>query len=205
MGNNLQPEGQSFGRKLDMGVSKYKESAPEAYYHLYNRGNQKNLIFKEKNDYSYYLHRLRKAINNFDFSIICYCFMPNHIHLIVRQNGLVSPSKLIASIHTSYAMFFNKKYKQVGHLFQDRFKQKIILDDDYILNLIAYIHYNPVSSKICLHPKDYIWSSYNEYNGSSRYPFCNHELLNGYNLKGQSFDDFIKSAKSIDPLDAFDE
>lgn len=187
-----------------MGVSKYKESAVGTYYHLYNRGNQKKPIFIEKNDYSYYLHRLRLAIKKFDFSLICYCLMPNHVHLIVKQNNIIPPSKLISSIHTSYAMVFNKKYKSVGHLFQDRFKQKIISDDQYMINLIAYIHLNPVLSKICKNPTDYLWSSYKEYAGLSKYPSCDHHLINNYGFKGLSFEEFIVSANAIDPYDAFD-
>lgn len=187
-----------------MGVSKYKESAVNNYYHLYNRGNQKKLIFIDKDDYSYYLHRFRIAIKKLDFSLISYCLMPNHVHLIVKQNGIIPPSKLISSVHTSYAMIFNKKYKSVGHLFQDRFKQKIILDDDYMINLIAYILLNPVEGKICTDPKDYLWSSYREYVGLTKHPFCDQSLIKGYGFKRQSFKEFVMLARKINPYDAFD-
>ena len=187
-----------------MGTSKYKESAPGTYYHIYNRGNQKNTIFKEIDDYKIYLRGLGQATKKFNFSLISYCLMPNHIHLLARQNEDSPPSKFISSLHTSYSMIFNKKYDSVGHLFQGRFKQKIIQNDEYMLGLIAYIHLNPVKDRLCRFPKEYMWSSYREYVGWVRFPLCDRALINNYRFKGQSFEDFINLAGKIDPMEAFD-
>lgn len=187
-----------------MGIYRYKQFAPDTYYHIYNRGNQKNLIFREEDDYFFYLRRLVQSIKKFNFSLISYCLMPNHIHLIVKQNGNFPPAKLISSLHTSYAMVYNKKYTTVGHLFQDRFKQRIISDDDYMKCLICYIHLNPVKDKICHTSEMYQWSSYKEYAGLTNYHRCDHNLLEAYNLKGQSFKEFINLAKHIEPYEAFD-
>ncbi len=188
-----------------MGVLKYKESAPNTYYHLYNRGNKKKEIFLDKTDYRIYLNRLLKASKKYNFSIIAYCLKPNHFHLIVKQNDLSSPANLMASVNTSYSMIFNLKYKTVGHLFQDRYKQKIIKDDQYILNLIAYIHFNPVNDKLCVFPKEYCWSSYLEYAGLVKNWLCDKQLMDSFNLKGQSFEDYIRSSYEISPYDAFDQ
>ena len=191
-----------------MNNSKYKKSAQGTCYHLYNRGNNKRKIFINDNDYKFYLNRLERVCKKYNFALISYCLMPNHVHLIVKQEGSFSPSKFISSLHTSYSMMFNKKYNLVGHLFQDRFKQKIISDDRYMKNLIIYIHYNPVKDKICNLPKEYRWSSYLEYikgkfleNNSG---ICKHELIEKYGLKGQSFEEFIKLAQHITSEDAFD-
>src|SRR3989344_5601448 len=102
-----------------MGNLKYKLSAPETYYHLYNRGNNKQKIFREDADYLFYLKRLKTALQKHKFELICYCLMPNHVHLIAKQSGEVPPAKFMSSLHTSYSMVFNKKYELVGHLFQD--------------------------------------------------------------------------------------
>lgn len=187
-----------------MGVLKYKESAPGTYYHLYNRGNQKINIFREESDRQLYLNRLVKAIKKYDFSLIAYTLELNHFHFIVKQNGEFTPSKLFASIHTSYSMIFNLKYKTVGHLFQDRFKQKIISNDDYMLNMIAYIHINSVKDHLCNLPEEYKWSSYREYAGLTSNKICDHDLIDGLNLKGKSFEDYIRMASQISPFDAFD-
>jgi putative transposase len=186
-----------------MNNSKYKQSAVGTCYHLYNRGNQKRKIFTDDTDFEFYLKRLKLVCEKYEFILISYCLMPNHIHLIAKQNGIFSPAKIISSLHTSYSMMFNKKYKSVGHLFQDRYKQKIIEDDLYMKNLIAYVHLNPVKDKICNLPKEYKWSSYLEYAKDAQ-GICNHSFIEEYGFKGQSFEEFIKLAEEITPEDAFD-
>lgn len=188
-----------------MNNSKYKQSAQGSYYHLYNRANQKKEIFSQKDDYIFYLKRLAEACEKYEFSLVCYCLMPNHIHIIVKQKGEYSPSKLMSSLHTSYSMVFNKKYKLVGHLFQDRFKQKIISDDAYMKQLVAYIHLNPVKDNLCNFPKEYEWSSYREYANIKDSPLvCNQSLIESYGFKGHSFEEFIEFANQINAKDSFD-
>lgn len=188
-----------------MNNSKYKESAKGTYYHLYNRGNQKKEIFFQKGDYVFYLKRLVEACEKYAFSLVCYCLMPNHIHIVAKQIGDFSPSKLMSSLHTSYSMVFNKKYQLVGHLFQDRFKQKIILEDAYMKQLVAYVHLNPVKDKLCNFPKEYEWSSYREYANLKDSPLiCDQSLIESYGFKGQSFEEFIEFANQINAEDAFD-
>lgn len=171
-----------------MGVSKYKISYKGGYYHIYNRGNAKQNIFLEKADYVAYLKRLRKASKRYNVSIIFYCLMPNHIHLAVRQNSEIPIHKFISSLHTSYSMYFNKKYKRVGHLFQDRFKQKNIEKDEYLLYLSCYVHLNPWLDHLVEKPEDYQWSSYPDYIGIRSGTLCEKEVV----LQGQSFEDYKK-------------
>lgn len=145
----------------------------------------------------------------YDFAIISYCLMPNHVHLIVKQNDGYAPVKFISSIHTSYAIVFNKKYKTVGHLFQDRFKQKIIEDDDYMINLIAYVHLNPVKAGLCNFLKEYRWSSYMEYARADGVTdsknICDRSFIEEYGIKGKTFEEFIRMAGNISEEDAFDD
>lgn len=188
---------------------KYKPSSQDTYYHLYNRGNQKKDIFLDEKDYAFYLRKLTEAGRKYYFVIIAYCLMPNHIHLIVKQDKEYPPAKFISSIHTSYATVFNKKYKTVGHLFQDRFKQKIVDDDRYMKNLIAYVHLNPVKAGLCNFPKEYKWSSYMEYAraGSVTDPkdICDYNVIEDYGIKGKTFEEFIRMAGDISAEDAFDD
>jgi len=83
--------------------------------------------------------------------------MPNHPHLIISSNSL---SKVMHAINFSYAQYFNYKYDKVGYLWQNRFKSYVIQKDKYLLNLVAYVEYNPVRAKIVSNPEDYKWSSY---------------------------------------------
>jgi REP element-mobilizing transposase RayT len=198
-----------------MGTTKYKESAKDTFYHLYNRGNQKKEIFLDDLDYLVYLKLLRRAKNKFGFSVLAYCLMPNHLHLLVKQNQDFPPASLISSLHTSYVMFFNDKHRLVGHLFQDRYKQKIIDNNEYLQQLIAYIHLNPVEDKLCHLPKEYPWSSHREhflFEGQSAshedHPIisvCDQDLITRFSIKELSYESYTKSANNIAPYDAFDD
>lgn len=94
--------------------------------------------------------------------IVVYCLMDNHVHMVIKSN-ISDLSKAIKSINIKYAMIFNQKLDRIGHVFQDRFKSEIIKDDKYLLQVIRYIHNNPVKAKIVKSPESYYWSSYNEY------------------------------------------
>jgi len=149
-----------------MGITnyiKYKVYLKGAYYHIFNRGNDKRDIFLDNSDFQFYLRRLITCLSKFEFSLICYCLMPNHVHLLLQQNSEVPSSKLISSLHTSYSMYFNMKYKHIGHVFESRFKQKLIESDEYLIHLSRYIHLNPVEAGLVKKPETYKWSSYNNY------------------------------------------
>jgi len=99
--------------------------------------------------------------------------MDNHIHLFISE-GTEDVIKAMKRITVSYVYYFNKKYKRVGHLFQDRFKSEVIEQDSYILCLARYIYQNPVKAGIIHKAADYKWSSYNGYlNGGN----CLAEML----------------------------
>ncbi len=187
-----------------MGDLKYKQSAPGTYYHLYNRGNNKQKIFRGHLDYIFYLKRLKSVLEKCKFDLVCYCLMSNHVHLVVKQSNEIAPAKFISSLHTSYSMVFNKKYGLVGHLFQDRYKQKIIKSDEYMKALIAYVHLNPVTAKLSKFPKNYCWSSYLEY-AKGLPGLCSRELVESYGLKGLSFEEYVNLAGKISLSEAFDE
>ena len=167
-----------------------KQTAPGGYYHIYNRGNAKQDIFYNPEDYNFFLSRLKLNLFPIDdeqnriimlpadsFSLIGYCLMPNHYHLIVRQNKEISTSKLITKVCTSYSKHFNKKYGRVGHLFQDRFKQINIDDNEYLKWLICYIHQNPKVAGLSTTPLDYRWSSYNYYIKGKGDIVCENDII----------------------------
>lgn len=181
-----------------MGVAKYKQYFQGAYYHIYNRGNQQQPIFLEDTDYLGYLKRLAEAKEKCGVTTLCYCLMPNHIHLLVRQDTEMPIHKFISSLHTSYSMYFNRKYQKVGHLFQDRFKQKNITTDAYLLYLSCYIHANPKLDKIVERLEDYPWSSYLDYVGLRRGILCDKEpILKGLSLRQEQSFKFGKEAEGL--------
>lgn len=152
----------------------YKKFAVDSYYHIYNRANGKEKIFLDDQDFGFFMLRLNQnlypdknksifrstPLPEGSFSLINYCLMPNHYHLLIKQNKDIPTSKLISRVCTSYSKYFNKKYKRVGHIFQDQFKQVNIDSNDYLLWLSAYIHQNPRVAGLIKKPIDYRWSSY---------------------------------------------
>lgn len=166
-------------------------------YHIYNRGVDKRIIFKEEKDKKRFIKLLYlcnniEKINFRDFSdreisdikikdrlvaIGAYCLMDNHFHLILKESTEGGISKFMEKLSTAYAMYFNKRYKRTGTLFENRFKAKYCGCDTYLKYLFSYIHLNPVKlidskwrehglkdpSKAKSFLKNYKFSSFNEY------------------------------------------
>ena len=115
------------------------------YYHVYNRGSEKRLIFLEKRDYLKFLKRTQEYFQKYNISILCFCLMPNHFHFLLKQEDTSSIALFMNVLQLAYAKYFNTKYRRVGPLYQGRFKAKIVENDEYLLQLSAYIHRNPLS------------------------------------------------------------
>lgn len=142
---------------------------PGAFYHVINRGNNQENIFKNDRDREKFLEYLQKA--NERFSIVChtYCLMSNHFHLLV-ETAEPNLSRAMQWINVSYATYFNRKRGRHGHLFQGRFKAILIDADAYLKHLSRYIHLNPVRAKMVPRPSNYQWSSYSAFIGKSKTP-----------------------------------
>ena len=135
-----------------------KDYTHDTYYHVYNRGVAKQSIFKDDNDYAVFLNLLKRYLGteptkdkqgreypwlHNDIKLLAICPMPNHSHLLLDQNEPKSITALLQGVCTSYTMYFNRKYKRVGHLFQGRFKASTIANDAYLEHISRYIHLNP--------------------------------------------------------------
>lgn len=132
------------------------------YYHIMIRGNEKKNIFIDNEDKERLLKTLIKMKSKEEYDIIAYCIMDNHAHLLLREDK-DSLKRSMKRIEVSYAVYFNKKYRRIGHLFQDRYKSEPIEADSHMLECVRYIHNNPVKAKIVLKAEKYRWSSYNKY------------------------------------------
>ncbi len=120
---------------------------PGAIYHITARGNRRDAIFRDVIDYRMYLKLLRNVRNRYPFILHSYCLMQNHLHL--QLETIDHPTHfIIRDLHTEYAIYFNRKYDLIGHVFQGRYGAKLILDDDYFLTVSKYIHLNPVKANI---------------------------------------------------------
>ncbi len=130
-------------------------------YHCMLRGVNKQDIFFDKQDYFKFQEILKKTKTKYFYQLYSYVLMPNHIHLEIKDENQ-NLSTIIHNIATSYAIYFNKKYERKGHLFENRFKSKNVENAYYIVNLVRYIHQNPVKAGIS-EMENYKWSSYLEY------------------------------------------
>lgn len=128
------------------------------WYHVIARGQRREKLFYNKGDYERYLDDLNFALSRFKGKIGAFCLMPNHVHLLIYR-GELPLSRIMQIAHTRYARYFNIANKKSGHVFQGRYKTKIILKDQYLAALIRYIHRNPVRAKIVKTVKEYSWSS----------------------------------------------
>lgn len=144
----------------------------ECYYHIFNRGVDKRSIFEDKNDIYYFFNRLtdlnidavnsRLTTKRFKkqgeaiiepnhaklVSIIAYCLLPNHFHLVLKQESKDGISKFMQKLGTSYTMYFNTKYKRSGSLFQGKFKANLIGGDFGLPVLSVYINLNYIHHRI---------------------------------------------------------
>ena len=156
-----------------------------AIYHVMSRGNHKNDIFRDPQDYRVYLKILREAKEELDFEICSYCLMTNHVHLVIETNE-ISISDIMKKVNMHYSIYFNRKYDLVGHLFQGRYKAQIIEKDNYILEVSRYIHLNPIRANMVENPQDYKWSSYSMYIGLLKERLINSEKILSYFKKENS-------------------
>ncbi|MCG2722448.1 MAG: transposase [Thermodesulfovibrionales bacterium] len=133
-----------------------------AFYHVITRGNQRQRVFKGDDDFQKYISLLAFYKERNKYSLYAYVLMSNHVHLLI-ETRTIPLSKILQGINQSYTMYFNRKYKTVGHLFQGRYKAILCDKDAYLLSLIKYIHLNPVRAKIAKTPGEYLWSSHQSY------------------------------------------
>lgn len=140
-------------------------TAPVGYiYHVLTRGNNRQDVFKEEKDHEKYIEILQKYKERYGFKLYHYVLMTNHAHLVLEpteKGGALAD--IMKGINLSYAQYFKRKYKHIGHFWQDRYKSIIISKDNYLLACGSYVELNPVRAKIVEDPKDYKWSSYNTY------------------------------------------
>jgi putative transposase len=133
-----------------------------AFYHVITRGNQRQKIFRDEEDFGKYLELLSRYKALYKYRLYAYVLMTNHVHLLV-ETGQAPLSKILQGINQSYTGRFNRKYRTVGHLFQGRYKAILCDRDSYLLSLVKYIHLNPVRARMVRTPEEYRWSSHRSY------------------------------------------
>ena len=141
------------------------------FYHVINRGVEQRVVFKEPADYEYFEKLMCFYVKSCGIILHNYCLMSNHYHLLIEitQENL---SKFMRQLNMNYAIYFNKKYKRVGHLWQGRFKSWYVTNEAYLYTLMRYIEQNPLKAKMVQHLKEYPYSSYHYFLNYKEIPLC---------------------------------
>jgi putative transposase len=160
---------------------------PNVMMHITSRGNRRNDIFRDDEDFQVYLNTLEYILEkmNAQFELISYVLMSNHVHLQVQTKEM-HIRFFMGRLNNLYAKYFNNKYNYVGHLFQERYGSEIISDDKYVLEVSRYIHLNPVRANMVKKPNEYRWSSYSMYIGEKEEKLINAQAVMHYYPKNSA-------------------
>ncbi len=133
---------------------------PGLIYHVTNRGNNRDIVFVEDEDFEKYLGLIYRFKQKYRFKLFAYCLMTNHVHLLIQTSEGGTISQIAQSLTVAHTRHYHFKYKRCGHVWQGRFSSPIISDDEYLLRVMQYIEQNPLRAKMVNCVEDYKWSSY---------------------------------------------
>lgn len=189
--------------------NKVKVYGENCFYHAYNRGYNKQDIFRDDDDYKNFLYLLKKYLdpeflekrkdaNGVEYllpsnhvykelNLLSFCLMPNHFHFLIHQSSIKGMTKFIVRVSSNFATYFNKKYGTFGSPFQGTYKAVSVKSEEQLVHLSRYIHLNPFN------PEEYPYSSYSWYlNGGPAW--LKPEKILGTFKSPESYKNFVNSS-----------
>jgi len=184
--------------------NRVKSYVDNGHYHIYNRGVEERTIFQDSQDYKVFLNYLKiylepapeakirtvdignhtftaseRPLKNFhgQIELLAYCLMPNHFHILIKQKTGRAIENFMRALATKYSVYFNKRHKRVGHLFQGVYKAVLVDNDNYLLHLSRYIHLNPVKDGPLRVALLDTYSSYPDYLGIRKTSWVNPQTI----------------------------
>ncbi|OPX25946.1 MAG: hypothetical protein B1H06_06735 [Candidatus Cloacimonas sp. 4484_143] len=148
------------------------------FYHLYNRGCNKDAIFLHETDYNDLIKRIQSSKHLDYLKILSYCLMPNHYHFLVQQTSDIPVTQWIGYIFNGYVQSFNKRNEHSGTLFEGRVRAKLITDNNYLIKTVIYIHLNPVIAGLVTKPEDWKYSNYPDWIGLTNSSLTDYKFIN---------------------------
>jgi putative transposase len=165
-------------------------------YHVMARGNDGQKIFLGESDYQAFLEALRTVRQRYPFSLYGYALMPNHFHLLLEVHRFPT-ARILQSLLTGYAQRFNKIHHRRGHLFEGRYKAIVCDRDSYLLELVRYIHLNPVRASLVKQPGKWQWSGHGEYLGKEKRGLIDSGPVMGQLRTAASYEAFIRAGAKV--------
>ncbi len=135
---------------------------PGAWHHVMNRGRRRETIFSDGRDYENFLAILQESSEMYGLRIAAYCLMPNHYH-ILAQTPFANLSRAMRHVNGVYTQRYNRRRNIDGQLFRGRYKSVLVEENSHLLELLRYIHRNPVRARMCTSLEEYPWSSHSGY------------------------------------------
>ena len=142
---------------------------PGAWYHVMNRGRRGESVFVDKGDYAIFVELLKEVVDMYKMRVAAYCLIPNHYHLLLQTPG-GDLSRCMRHVNGIYTQRFNRTHHCDGQLFRGRYKSILVDGDSYLLELVRYIHRNPLKAGLAKKLSDYEWSSHRAYLGQINIP-----------------------------------
>ena len=174
------------------------------YYHVFNRGCNKEKIFLADSDYRNLLTKIKLTKDKYRVEVVAYCLLPNHYHLMLYQKSDKPISDWLRDLFNGYVQRFNRKYDRSGTIFERTAKPKIITSDKYLVDVIHYIHSNPFKHGFVDNSEEWEFSSLSEYLCEENM-LVNNKMLKDYftaEYKYQtSFHEYLERKKYKDELD----
>lgn len=171
--------------------------SPHQYYHIYNRSNNSEIVFKAREDYYLFLEKYKAYLETL-LDTIAYCLMPTHFHFLIyiKSEDIEKVRKNVGILLSSYTTKTNLVYRRHGSLFQRHTKAKLVDDEDYLVTLLTYIHQNPVRAGLVKSIEDWEFSSYRDLISVGHHesrPKLKKEIIKEY---FSSIEDFEKYSKA---------
>ena len=163
------------------------------YYHIYNRGCNREDIFANPGNYLFLLRRAKSFLKNYQLSMVAYCLMPNHYHFLLRPEEDGSLSPFIQRLFNSYTQAFNKQQHRSGTLFKGRVKSILVDTDEYALHLCRYIHLNSLKAKLVTSLSEWPYSNYLEWIGQRNGDLIDRAFAHEYFPNAKDYEAFVMS------------
>lgn len=167
-------------------------------YHIILQGINQQIIFEDEDDFQYFLEVLSKCKELCGYKIFAYCLMSNHIHLLMEE-GTEPLAKIFKRIGDRFVYWYNRKYKRIGPLFQDRFRSESVETERYFLTVVRYIFQNPVKAGIVSAVNQYKWCNYSAYCGEN--DFTDTDKVLSFFSETKDFISFVNEESSEECLD----